>query len=152
MMIRFHSFLFSLKAFSLMDTLYCFLGSFLRCFLFIFSNARTEVFAINHDLHPNGLVMIGAFIPDNVIADIHVSVLLRQFLKIGFVIMIIIALINQIKELFQMPQDKTGSDFIIIIQIDGTDNSFKGISKNRNPCTPAGESSSPFPRRMYFPT
>lgn len=146
-MIRFHSFLFSLKAFSLMDTLYL-AASGLTLLPFIFP---TPV--------PKSLPLIMIFIqmvlswsgPSSwcVMADIHVSVLLRQFLKIGFVIMIIIALIQSDQGTFSDAQDKAGSDFIIIIQIDGTDNSFKGISKNRNPCTPP-ESSSPFSERMYF--
>ena len=87
----------------------CFSGRFLGCFFFIFSHTGAEVFTVNGNLHPDGLVMIRAFVTDYFIADICLFVLLHQFLQVRFVIVVIVAFIDKVQVFLQMAQDEAAT-------------------------------------------
>ena len=87
--------------------------------------------------------MIRAFVTDYFIVNICLFVLLHQFLQVRFVIMVIVSFIDEVQVFLQMAQDEAGCHFVVVIQINGTDDCFEGIAQDGNPGTAAGHFLSP---------
>ena len=122
--------LFLSHGFAKLDSSDGFFRSPLGCFFFILSDALAHDFAIDVDFHPDGLVVSRAFVLGDDIGDIHISVLLHHFLQVRLVVMVIVSLIDQIEKFLHVTQDEAGCHFIVVIEIDRTDDRFEGIASD----------------------